>query len=76
MNTRLEAHKCGIGVLTREALVSIGSGPNIHALHVPSLGQTLVSLGVTAQRVNCDIALEEQILNTSARGECGEKHYM
>ena len=31
---------------------------------------------VTAQRVNCDIALEEQILNTSARGECGEKHYM
>ena len=28
MNTRLEAHKCGIGVLTREALVSIGSGPN------------------------------------------------
>ena len=28
MNTRLEAHKCGIGVLTSEALVSIGSGPN------------------------------------------------
>ena len=28
MNTRLESHKCGIGVLTREALVSIGSGPN------------------------------------------------
>ena len=28
MNTRLEAHKCGIGVLTREELVSIGSGPN------------------------------------------------
>ena len=28
MNTRLEAHKCGIGVLTREALVSVGSGPN------------------------------------------------
>ena len=28
MNTSLEAHKCGIGVLTREALVPIGSGPN------------------------------------------------
>ena len=28
MNTRLEAHKCGIGVLTKEALVPIGSGPN------------------------------------------------
>ena len=28
MNTRLEAHKCRIGVLTREVLVSIGSGPN------------------------------------------------
>ena len=24
----LEAHKCGVGVLTREALVPIGSGPN------------------------------------------------
>ena len=32
MNTRLEAHKCGIGVLTREALVSIGSGPNMYRL--------------------------------------------
>ena len=24
----IEAHKCGVGVLTREALVPIGSGPN------------------------------------------------
>ena len=28
MNTRLEAHKCGLGTLTREALGTIGSGPN------------------------------------------------
>ena len=28
MNTSLEAQKCRIGVLTREALVPIGSGPN------------------------------------------------
>ena len=27
----LEAHKCGLGTLTREALVTIGSGPNIKA---------------------------------------------
>ena len=27
-STRLEAHLCGIGALTREALVPIGSGPN------------------------------------------------
>ena len=28
MNTRLEAHKCGLGTLTRGALGTIGSGPN------------------------------------------------
>ena len=28
LNTRLEAHKCGLGTLTREALGAIGSGPN------------------------------------------------
>ena len=35
----------------------------------PLLGSCASSwtTGVTAQRVNCDIALEEQILNTSAR---------
>ena len=28
MNTRLEAHKCGLGTHTRGALGTIGSGPN------------------------------------------------
>ena len=28
MNTRLEAHKCGLGTLAREELGTIGSGPN------------------------------------------------
>ena len=28
LNTRLEAHKCGLGTLTREALGTLGSGPN------------------------------------------------
>ena len=28
LNTTLEAHKCGLGTLTREALGTIGSGPN------------------------------------------------
>ena len=41
MNTSLEAHKCGIGVLTREALVPIGSGPNtwgpIYGMSAPEL---------------------------------------
>ena len=32
MNTSLEAHECGIGELTREALVPIGSGPNKESL--------------------------------------------
>ena len=28
LNYSLKAHKCGLGTLTREALVTIGSGPN------------------------------------------------
>ena len=28
MNNRLKAHKCGLGTLAREALGTIGSGPN------------------------------------------------
>ena len=33
LNTRLEAHKCGLGSLTREALGTIGSGPNTDGTH-------------------------------------------
>ena len=34
MNTRLEAHKCGLGTHTRGALGTIGSGPNRHCQRV------------------------------------------
>ena len=29
MNSSLRAHKCGLGTLTREVLMTIGSGPNM-----------------------------------------------
>ena len=32
LNDSLEAHKCGLGTLTRETLVTIGSGPNKRAV--------------------------------------------
>ena len=42
MNTGLEAHKCGIGVLTREALVPIGSGPNKGHILIPPTAAALI----------------------------------
>ena len=38
LNTRLEAHKCGLGTHTRGALGTIGSGPNTSAGAAPAAG--------------------------------------
>ena len=34
LNYSLEAHKCELGTLTRGALVTIGSGPNMSRVHM------------------------------------------
>ena len=47
LNTRLEAHKCGLGTLTREALGTIGSGPNTYAV-IGQVGTSAYRLALPA----------------------------
>ena len=44
LNYSLEAHKCGLGTLTREAIVIIGSGPN-------TLPHRVLGRGTTTRRI-------------------------